>query len=74
MDRSRPGRHRRADDRPKTRTVGVAIPVEDANRFSDICDALDIYGSEVLKPAIYSFIEEHADLDPKDQEALPLTG
>ena len=75
MNRSRRGRHRRAEqDPPRTQTVGVAIPREDAARFNEILDALDMYGSDVLRPAIYSFIEQHADLDPANQEALPLTG
>ena len=64
------GRPRRPD-RVLTRSVGAAVPIEDADRMADMCARVGISQSDVVRAAVYAFMAEHA-ADESTQEVLPL--
>ena len=64
------GRPRRPD-RVLTRSVGAAVPVDDADRMADMCARVGVSQSDVVRAAIYAFMAEHA-ADEEHQEVLPL--
>lgn len=64
------GRPRRPD-RVLTRSVGAAVPVDDADRMANMCARVGVSQSDVVRAAIYAFMAEHADVEGQ-QEVLPL--
>jgi len=64
------GRPRRPD-RVLTRSVGAAVPVDDADRMANMCARVGVSQSDVVRAAIYAFMAEHA-IDDASQEVLPL--
>lgn len=64
------GRPRRPD-RVLTRSVGAAMPVDDADRMANMCARVGVSQSDVVRAAIYAFMAEHADVEDQ-QEVLPL--
>jgi len=64
------GRPRRPD-RVLTRSVGAAVPVDDADRMANVCAKVGVSQSDVVRAAIYAFMAKHAG-DEGTQEVLPL--
>jgi len=64
------GRPRRLD-RVLTRSVGAAVPIEDADRMAELCARVGVSQSDVVRAAVYAFMAEHA-ADEGSQEVLPL--
>ena len=64
------GRPRRPD-RVLTRSVGAAVPVDDADRMANMCARIGVSQSDVVRAAIYAFMAAHADSEGQ-QEVLPL--
>ena len=54
-----------------TRSVGAAVPVDDADRMANVCARVGVSQSDVVRAAIYAFMAQHAD-DEGTQEVLPL--
>ena len=64
---------RRKPDRAVTRMVGAAVPVPEADRFSDLCVATGTTQSDVLRDAMRAFMSANSHLlDAAEQEVLPL--
>lgn len=64
------GRPRRLD-RVLTRSVGAAVPIEDADRMAELCARVGVSQSDVVRAAVYAFMAEHA-AEESTQEVLPL--
>lgn len=67
------GRSQRRAAPVAVRVVGVATPVELAERFSDLCYDNETTPSEVLRQAINEYMRTHSSPAPDaPQEVLPL--
>lgn len=70
----RKGRPRKRAHRPAMRNVSAQLPVEQADAFIDLCEAMGTSGAAVLREAALSYMAAHRDQAPVNQEGLPLTG
>lgn len=71
---SRKGRPRRHTYRPAMRNVSVALTLDQADTFIDLCEAMGTTGAAVLREAALAFTAAHRDqVSLNSQEGLPLT-
>lgn len=55
------------------RNVSVALTVEQADTFIDLCEAMGTTGAAVLREAALAFTAANRDQVSTNQEGLPLT-
>ena len=68
------GRPRRLD-RVLTRSVGAAVPIEDADRMAELCARVGVSQSDVVRAAVYAFMadvgqEEASNPNARSERAL----
>lgn len=71
---AKPGRPRKTEPRRLTRYLGAYTDEAELERFDAIAEALGISRSEAVRRLVTEFNERHADVLPKPQAELPLTG
>lgn len=55
------------------RNVSAQLPIDQADAFIDLCEAMGTSGAAVLREAALVYMETHRDQVPVHQEGLPLT-